>query len=122
MGTLNIDSTFSQNQVTWKGGLKSVRGFNESSIPSKNYWQQTIEFRFLTDKDSHAKVFGDYAVVDQLGPDNKLTTQDFIGIGVGYNFKTGPGIFTINYAAGSTALSSLGVTSGKVHFGFVSYF
>lgn len=122
LGTINIDSTFSQNQVTWKGGLKSIRGFNESSIPSKNYWQQTIEFRFLTDKDSHAKLFGDYAIVDQLGINNQIETESFVGIGAGYNFKTGPGIFTINYAVGSTDFSSLGLTNGKVHFGFVSYF
>lgn len=122
VGTVNIDSTFSQNQVVWRGGLKSVRGFNESSIPSKNYWQQTLEVRFLTDKDSHAKVFGDYAIVNQVGVNGEATVDDLIGLGVGYNFKTGPGIFTINYAVGSTDFSSIGLTNGKVHFGFVSYF
>lgn len=116
------DSSFTQNQVTWIGGLKSIRGFNEGEIPVKNFTQQTLELRYLVDRNSHAKIFYDMALLSQINRKNEVSQSWFQGLGLGFNFKTGPGIFTINYAVGGAAQNTLSLTNGKVHFGFVSYF
>lgn len=119
---LTLDSSFGRNQVLWIGGLKSIRGFNEGAIPAKSFLQQTVEIRYLVDKNSHAKIFHDLANVSQFNETGQLEGQWYNGFGLGYNFKTGPGIFTINYAVGSAQNSGISLTNGKVHFGFVSYF
>jgi outer membrane translocation and assembly module TamA len=119
---VTYDSSFTQNQVTWVGGLKSIRGFNEGEIPVKNFAQQTIELRYLVDRNSHAKVFYDLALLTQVNQQNAVTQNWYQGLGLGFNFKTGPGIFTINYAIGRAEQSTISLTNGKVHFGFVSYF
>ncbi|MGB0431288.1 MAG: hypothetical protein ACPGLV_12505 [Bacteroidia bacterium] len=121
VGQLTIDSTFNKGQVLWVGGLKSIRGFNEGELPVKNYLLQTIEVRYLTDKNSHAKLFYDIALLNQF-TENQIESKWYQGFGLGFNFKTGPGIFTINYAVGKTPENSLSLTNGKVHFGFLSYF
>ncbi|MFY0674726.1 MAG: hypothetical protein JXQ87_15105 [Bacteroidia bacterium] len=119
---LTYDSSFTQSQVAWIGGLKSIRGFNEGEIPVKSYVLQTFELRYLVDRNSHAKIFYDMAYLTQVNQNNKLSQSWFQGLGIGFNFKTGPGIFTINYAIGRAEQSQLSLTNGKVHFGFVSYF
>ncbi len=118
---LSIDSTFSQSQLNWIGGLKSVRGFNEGELPANGFLIQTVEVRYLTDKNSHAKLFYDLALINQF-EGKKLVNNWYQGFGIGFNFKTGPGIFSLNYAVGKTESSGFSLTNGKVHFGFLSYF
>ncbi|MBI1184244.1 hypothetical protein GC194_08225 [bacterium] len=122
MSVINVDSTFSQSQVKWIGGLKTIRGYNEGSIPSKNSVIQTVELRYLTDRNSHIKLFGDAAMVTQFNAHNKLERKVYYGFGLGYNFKTGPGIFSIGYAIAANKNTAISLTNGKVHFGFLSYF
>jgi len=119
---LNLDTTFSNGQVKWIGGLTTLRGFNESAIPSKDYIIQGLEFRLLTDKNSHAKLFYDYGLVWQLPEDGEIVSERYSGAGIGYSFITGPGLFTINYALALNANTGIAFSNGKVHFGFISYF
>lgn len=119
---LNLDTTFSSGQVKWIGGLTTLRGYNESAIPSKDFIIQGLEFRLLTDKNSHAKLFYDYGFVWQLPDDGKIVTERYSGAGIGYSFITGPGLFTINYALALNANTGIAFSNGKVHFGFISYF
>lgn len=118
----NLDTTFSQGQVKWIGGLTSLRGFNESAIPAKDFVIQGLELRLLTDRNSHAKLFYDYGFVWQLPEAGTLEFRRYSGAGIGYSFITGPGLFTINYAVALNGPNGIAFSDGKVHFGFISYF
>jgi len=118
----NIDSTFSNGQVKWIGGLSTLRGFNEGAIPAKDHMIQSIEMRLLTDRNSHAKLFYDLGFVSQVNQNGAVRSRTYSGAGIGYSFKTGPGLFAINYAVALSQESGIAFSDGKVHFGFISYF
>jgi outer membrane protein assembly factor BamA len=118
-GIWNIDSAFGASQAIWIGGNKNQRGYDEGSIPVRSYAIQTLEIRYLLDRNAHAKVFFDGSWLQTY---NKEQTDKIWGMGMGYNFKTGPGVFSMSYAQGFGQGQSVGVSGGKVHFGFISYF
>ena len=73
------------------------------------------------DKNSSVFAFYDGAFYEN----NSLNTyeQDTpFGFGVGVNFQTGAGIFTLSYGLGAQKSNPILVKNGKVHFGFVSLF
>ena len=42
--------------------------------------------------------------------------------GIGINFETKPGIFSISYALGAQENNPILFKTAKIHFGFVNYF
>lgn len=108
------------NELYRFGGLNTLRGFNEDEIFASTKAVTSIEYRFLTDKNSHAFAFYDQAIYENTAS-NYLRDSPF-GFGVGFSFGTSLGIFSISYAQGKQLDNPILLRNGKIHFGYVAYF
>lgn len=116
-----FDANALENQLYRIGGFKLLRGFDERSLLADQYVVPSLEYRFLTDRDSYLQVFFDYAWFQNRLLDEKPQRNGY-GLGAGYNFRTNAGIFSVSYALGSTSDQDLNFRNGKIHFGLVNVF
>lgn len=107
------------NELFRIGGIKTLRGFDEESIFASSYLLGTLEYRFILDKNSSIYVFSDGGYYEKT---NSTINDTPIGLGVGMNFQTGAGIFSINYAVGKQFNNPIDFRASKIHFGFVNFF
>lgn len=108
------------NELYRFGGLTTLRGFNEDEILASTKAILTLEYRFLTDKNSHAFAFFDQAIYENTAG-NYNKDQPF-GFGAGFSFGTNLGIFSISYAQGKQLNNPILLRNGKIHFGYIAYF
>ncbi len=116
-----MDDQIFDNQLFRIGGLQSLRGFNEESIDASSYGVGTIEYRYLTGKEAFLSIFADGAYIERQVKNTLLINRP-IGMGLGYNFKTRAGVFSLNYAIGKRQSQSLDPRNSKIHFGFTNRF
>jgi len=108
------------NELYRFGGLTTLRGFNEEEIFASTKLISSIEYRFLTDRNSHAFLFFDQSIYEKRS-DNYLRDLPF-GFGAGFSFGTNIGIFSISYAQGKQLNNPILLRNGKVHFGYIAFF
>ena len=117
------NSTLFQNELFRIGGLQSLRGFDEESIPTSQYSIFTLEYRFLFEENSYLFFFGEGGYYENHSVSFTGDRYDApYGFGAGISFQTKAGIFAINYALGSQFNNPIDIRAGKVHFGIVNYF
>ena len=109
------------NELFRIGGNLTLRGFDEESIYNSSFAIGTIEYRFLLEQNSNLFMFIDGAWYENRVKESFITDTP-LGTGVGINFSTKPGIFSISYALGSQKSSPFIIKSAKIHFGFISFF
>ena len=114
------NSNLFENELYKIGGYKTLRGFDEESIYASIYSILTIEYRLIFEKNSCFYIFGDGAYYEK-------NTQNFIhdtpyGFGVGVDFETKAGIFSISYAVGKQFDNPIEIRSAKIHLGFINRF
>jgi len=110
-----------ENELLRIGGNSDLRGFDEQSILVSSYAIGTIEYRFLLEQNSNIFCFFNYAWTE------KNTTLTYerdnpYSSGIGVNFETKPGIFSLSYALGSQQNNPLLFKTAKIHFGFINFF
>ena len=103
------------------GGFKTLRGFDEQTINITSFLVQTIEYRYLIEKNSYLNIFYDQAFTQQSFINQKGNDKP-LGIGLGITFQTKVGIASLNYALGKQKNNPLNLQNGKIHFGIVSFF
>lgn len=108
------------NELFRFGGLTTLRGFNEDEILASTKAVMTVEYRFLTDKNSHAFAFYDQAIYENTA--SNYTRDLPFGFGAGFAFGTSLGIFSISYAQGKQLDNPILLRNGKIHFGYVAFF
>ena len=115
------ESIFFENELYRFGGANSLRGFDESIFFASIYSLQNIEIKYLFEQNSAFYVFWNGAYYyKELTSD---TTEDFPwGFGIGLDFETKAGIFTLSYALGKQFNNPIEIQSAKIHFGYVSRF
>jgi hemolysin activation/secretion protein len=116
-----INENMFRNEMYRLGGLKSIRGFDEQAIFASSYAIGTLEFRYLLEQNSNLFVFLDQAYYENSSEDELITDTPF-GFGGGINFETGAGVFSLTYALGRQFENNISFRSGKLHFGFISFF
>jgi outer membrane protein assembly factor BamA len=109
------------NELYRIGGLRTMRGVNEASIYCSAWAVGTAEYRFLFEENSNFLVFLDLGWWQDESKDVPIS-DDPIGFGVGTNFETKSGIFSLTYALGQQFDNPIDLRSGKIHFGFTSLF
>ena len=108
------------NELYKIGGAKSLRGFDENSIPCSRYSILNIEYRFIFQKSSNLFIFFNGAYYE-----NKvsITIHDTpYGFGLGLNIRNKSNIFSISYAYGSQFGNPIAFNAAKIHFGYVTVF
>lgn len=103
------------------GGLRTLRGFDEKSMPASMYSVSTAELRFFFEKYSYLTLFTDYGIVRQM-VNSAFANRYYFSAGTGLSFSTKAGIFNIFYALGKQNPGDFALRNGKVHFGFVTRF
>lgn len=113
--------TIYANELLWVGGLSTIRGFDELSLPATYYTLANMEFRYLFESASAV-----YVLADAMYFGKRFTVSDSanyaLGIGVGVDLGTSAGIFSLIYAIGKQNDSRFNLSSSKIHFGYKSYF
>ena len=109
------------NDLTRLGGFINLRGFDESSIFASAYSVNTFEYRILFEQNSHVSIFYDQGIIVKNTLIENTTNYPF-GFGVGVNFQTKPGIFSVSYAVGKQNGNPIDFSVAKIHFGFVNLF
>ncbi len=120
-GEYLLNDNMFRNEIYRIGGLKTLRGFNEQSIFASGYAVGTIEYRFILEENSNVFVFFDQGIYENRSIDEKISDEPF-GFGAGINFETNAGIFSLTYALGKQFNNQIEIRSGKIHFGFISFF
>lgn len=110
-----------RNELFRIGGLKSIKGFDESSIYASLYSYGTFEMRFLIDKLSYVNVFGNAGYYER-NLSNQYYNSWIVGFGAGLTFGTKIGFFTINYALGAEKQNTIDFKRSKIHFGYINRF
>ena len=109
------------NELMWVGGLNTVRGFDELSLPATYYTLGNIELRYLFERNSAV-----YVLTDAMYFGKMFTTESArnfaLGIGVGIDLSTPAGIFSLVYAIGKQNSNPFSFNNSKIHFGYKSYF
>lgn len=109
------------NELYRIGGLKTMRGADEASIFCSAYAIGTVEYRFLFEQNSNFLLFVDQGWWENAAGDAYVKDSP-LGFGLGANFETKAGIFSLTYALGRQFSNPIELRSGKVHFGFLSLF
>ncbi len=126
---LNIGATASHiqsekyfsNELIRFGGLKSLRGFNETSFSASSLVMGKVEYRLLLEQNSFLFVFFNQAFYEDKSKVDVFSDQPY-GLGTGINFETKAGIFSFTYAVGSLQDQALSFRDARIHFGLVNLF
>jgi outer membrane protein assembly factor BamA len=109
-----------QNEALRLGGLGTLRGFNEEELFTTSSILNTLEYRYLLDRNSALFAFFDIAYYENAAA-NKVKDIP-LGFGGGFSFGTNLGIFSISYGLGKQFDNPILLRNGKVHFGYVAFF
>ena len=109
------------NEVYRIGGIRNIRGIDEESIFANRWALLSLEYRFLLDKSTALYGFFDQAYYENSIENLEQTDRPY-GFGVGFNLKTGGGIFTFNYALAQQFENPILVRNAKISFGFRNLF
>ncbi|MFH2143888.1 MAG: BamA/TamA family outer membrane protein, partial [Bacteroidota bacterium] len=118
-GYIQNDHLF-KNELFQIGGLKFLRGFDEKSLFASAYSVFSVEPRFIFEQNSCLFAFLDYGFYEERL--NQYTRDNPLGIGIGLDFDTNAGIFTIIYAIGKQFDNSFDFQAAKIHFGYLNRF
>lgn len=117
----NQEIVFYENELYRFGGARSLRGFDESIFYASIYSLQNVEIKYIFEQNSAFYVFWNGAyyyknVVNDI-------TEDFPwGFGIGLDFDTRAGIFSLSYAIGKQFDNPIEIRTAKIHFGYISRF
>ena len=110
-----------ENELTRIGGFKTIRGFDEESIWVSSFVLGNFEFRYLIDEKSNVFLFSDFAWIESK-TNNFLMEDYFQSFGFGTNISMPNGFLTLIYGLGRKIENPFLIRTGKIHFGFTSYF
>jgi len=109
------------NELDLIGGLSTIRGFDELSLPVSSYSLLNTEFRYIFEQTSALFVFYDLAYFER-----RYTLSDSynyaMGFGAGLDLKTNAGIFSIVFAVGKQNENPFAFNASKIHLGYKSSF
>ncbi len=120
-GNEEKDVVFFENELYRFGGARSLRGFDESIFLASIYSLQNVEIKYLFEQNSAFYIFWNGAYYYKNVTQN--VTEDFPwGFGIGMDFETKAGIFSLSYALGKQFENPIEIRTAKIHFGYVSRF
>lgn len=109
------------NEIFRLGGLNSLRGFNEWSFFSPAYALMRSEVRYMLGPYDYLTAFADLAFNEGDRSLNRPWDRHS-GLGLGLNFQTKGGIFSLFLAVGQSNQSPYDFRAGKIHLAYVNRF
>ena len=109
------------NELDMIGGFKTIRGFEEKSLPTTSYSVVNLEYKYLFEESSNLFLFYDIGYFEK-----RFTANDSynyaMGMGFGMDLKTAAGIFSLVFAVGKQNQNPFQFNNIKIHFGYKNYF
>ena len=112
-------SNYYLNEMLLFGGINSIRGFEENSIPTNKMFLINSEFRFKLNNDIYINSIIDAAYYENTIENN---SNNIYGVGFGLNINTNSGVFRINYANGIRKGQEIDLKLSKIHVSFSNIF
>lgn len=100
------------NELMYIGGINSIRGITENSIPSTQYSILNTEYRIKLNKKLYTHTVIDYAITKNNNTNN---FNKIIGFGLGLKIKTNNNILSFIIANSKTEERKINVSESKIH-------
>ena len=104
------------------GGFSTLRGFDEQSIYASQYSVGTVEYHYLLEQNSFLFAFYDQGYYFEPLIEGGTVHDTPFGFGVGMDFQTKAGIFSLAYAVGKEFNNPIDFKDGKISFGLINNF
>jgi len=108
-----------ENELYYIGGINSIRGFKENSIPSSQYSIINSEYRIELNKTLYAHTVIDYAITKNHTSNN---LENLLGFGIGFGLKTNNSLLRFVFANSKLKNEQLKLSNSKIHLSLSTYF
>lgn len=107
-----ISNQILENESHYIGGINSIRGFQENSIPSNLYNTLNLEYRITLNNSIYIHSVTDYSYTkNQI--DN--STNNLFGFGIGFGLQTNNNLLRFIFANSKTNNELVKFTNSKIH-------
>ncbi|WP_459211058.1 ShlB/FhaC/HecB family hemolysin secretion/activation protein [Aquimarina rhabdastrellae] len=117
-GYLSSEDIF-ENELFRFGGINSIRGFEENSIPASFYNVIRSEYRYLLSSNLYVNSIIDYAYFEEQ---TSSITQNLTSFGIGLGLKNKTGLFKIIFANGKSNNQNFSFSNTKIHIKLITKF
>ena len=107
------------NELARFGGINSIRGFNENSLPAHLFTSLLTEYRYKMASTLYINTIIDYG---HFKDQTTTSSGNLLGLGFGMGLLTKNGIFNLVYATGSINDQAIKPSNAIVHISFKSSF
>lgn len=108
-----------ENELHYIGGINSIRGLKENSIPSAQYSIINSEYRIILNKTLYTHTVIDYAMT------KNNSTNDFdniFGFGIGFGLKTNNSLLRFIFANSKVNDEKIKFSNSKMHLSLSTFF
>ena len=114
-----ISDTILENEFRFIGGINSIRGFQENSIPSALYSVLNTEYRILLNRTLYTHSVIDFALT-QNSTSKEIT--NLIGIGIGFGLQSKNNLLRFIFANGKSPEEQFKFSNSKIHLSLKTFF
>lgn len=114
-----ISENILENEFDYIGGINSIRGFQENSIPSNLYSVLNLEYRIILNNAIYIHSVSDYGYTkNQINN----TTNNLFGFGFGFGLQTNNNILRFIFANSKTNDELVKFSNSKIHISLKTIF
>lgn len=114
-----ISDDILENELHYIGGINSIRGFQENSIPSSLYSILNSEYRILLNQNLYLHSVLDYGITR-----NEISkeAENLIGFGLGFGLKTNNNLLQFIFANSKTDDENIKFSNSNIHLSLKTIF
>jgi len=114
-----FSKTTLENELHYIGGINSIRGLKENSIPSSQYSVINSEYRIELNKTLYTHTVIDYAITKNKANNN---FDNIFGFGIGFGLKTNNNLLRFIFANSKTKEQQIKFSDSKIHLSLSTRF
>lgn len=114
-----ISNTVFENELQYIGGINSLRGYQENSIPSTQYSILNTEYRIELSNNLYTHTVIDYAITKNTTTNNN---NNLFGFGLGFGLKTNNSILRFIVANRKDKSQNIKFSESKIHLSLSTLF